>query len=93
MSCELYQLPWREVSLRKYEREEVPAAFSVVLPELVTLDEDGNIRTRMTHFFAVIARSGVAAEMISMTSSLANDVIGSGTISVRSFGGGAALTA
>ena len=42
MRVELYQVPWHEVLLRKYEREEVPAAYSAAVPELVTQDEDEN---------------------------------------------------
>ena len=47
----------------------------------------------VTHLVTVIARSRVAAEIVSTTSPLADGTIGSGTISARSFGGGAMLTA
>ena len=43
---DLYQLPWHEVLLRKYEGEEVSAASYAVVPDLITLDEDGNTRTQ-----------------------------------------------
>ena len=46
MTFELYQLPWHEVPLRKYEGEEVPVGFFVVVPELVILDEDENTRAQ-----------------------------------------------
>jgi len=47
----------------------------------------------VTCLFAVIARSGVAAEAVSMTSPLADCTIGSGMISVGSSGSGATLIA
>jgi len=47
----------------------------------------------VTRHLAMIARSRVAAETVSMTSFLTDCKIGSGTISVGSSSGGAALTA
>ena len=40
VKIELYQLAWREILLKKYEGEKVLAAFSGIVPELVTLVED-----------------------------------------------------
>ena len=42
----------------------------------------------VTRFLTMIARSGVPAEMANMTSSLAEDTIGSGMIGAGSFSGG-----
>jgi len=68
---ELYQLSWCEVPLRKYEGEEVSAPSSAAVPELVNLDEDENTRAQCDRLLAVIARSRVAAEIVSMISPLA----------------------